>query len=77
MLFYKDEHRSEGVMWVSGGRGKVKCKGPGAGQALLCWRKKQKPEWLEQRAEGGAVGVEVRQVSGDSIRQRLRAVGGL
>lgn len=49
MLFYKDEHRSEGVMWVSGGRGKVKCKGPGAGQALLCWRKKQKAEWLEQR----------------------------
>ena len=69
------EPRPEGVMQVSGGRGKSKHKGPGAGKVLLGWRKKQRPVQLEQKAQGGA-GVEVGKVSGNLILQHLQTMVG-
>lgn len=71
-------HRSEEVRQVSLGRafhtGNSKGQRPWGGQSSLRLEEKQKPLQLEQRTKDGVVEVEVRQVSGDSIRQHLQAM---
>lgn len=56
--------------------GKQQVQRPWGRQSALSLEEKQKPLWLEQRTKDGVVEFEVRQVSGNSIRQRLRTMVG-